>query len=80
VTSQLDGGPVIAQVELPILPGDTPDLMAARLRPAEQNLLIGVVKLIAERRLALTGDAVELDGLRLERPLIMDADGGFSGL
>ena len=80
VTSQLDGGPVIAQVELPILPGDTPDLMAARLRPAEQNLLIGVVKLIAERRLAPTGDAVELDGLRLERPLIMDADGGFSGL
>jgi phosphoribosylglycinamide formyltransferase-1 len=80
VTHELDGGPVIAQVELPVLPGDSAEALAARLRPIEQKLLIGVIKLLAERRLTLVADAVALDGRPLTRPLRMTTGDGFTGM
>lgn len=49
VTAELDGGPVIAQTRLPILPGDTPESLAARLLPLEHALLVGCVKEYANR-------------------------------
>jgi phosphoribosylglycinamide formyltransferase-1 len=80
VTDQLDGGPVIAQVVLPVVAGDAPDSLAARLRPAEQALLIRVVGLIARGRVVLGRGGVELDGRSLPAPLQMDPAGGFAGL
>lgn len=44
VTAELDGGPVIAQVRLPIVAGDTPDLLAARLLPLEHELMVRCVR------------------------------------
>jgi len=38
VTAGLDEGPVIAQAEVPILPGDTPDTLAARVLVEEHRL------------------------------------------
>ena len=38
VTAQLDDGPVLAQTPVAILPGDTPDSLAARVRFAEHQL------------------------------------------
>jgi len=38
VTAELDGGPVLAQAEIPILPGDTPDTLAARVLVEEHRL------------------------------------------
>ncbi|WP_076069302.1 phosphoribosylglycinamide formyltransferase [Sphingomonas montana] len=38
VTPELDDGPVVAQARVPILPGDTPDTLAARVLPAEHAL------------------------------------------
>jgi formyltetrahydrofolate-dependent phosphoribosylglycinamide formyltransferase len=38
VTAGLDEGPVLAQAEVPILPGDTPDTLAARLLVEEHRL------------------------------------------
>lgn len=80
VTEQLDGGPVISQVTLPVMPGDTADSLAARLRPAEQALLIATVGLIAGGRAALGPVGIEIDGRPLSTPLQMDLNGGFSGL
>jgi phosphoribosylglycinamide formyltransferase 1 len=40
VSAELDGGPVIAQVRVPINPGDSADKLAARVKQAEQTLLI----------------------------------------
>ena len=34
----VDEGPVIAQAEVPVLPGDTPDVLAARVLEAEHRL------------------------------------------
>jgi phosphoribosylglycinamide formyltransferase 1 len=80
VTGQLDSGPVIAQVALPILAGDTPESMAARLRPSEQALLIGAIALIATGRVALGARGVEVDGRSLAEPLQRLPGGGFAGL
>lgn len=38
VTPELDDGPVIAQAEVPILPGDTPETLAERVLVAEHRL------------------------------------------
>lgn len=38
VTPELDDGPVVAQAEVPILPGDTPESLAARVLVEEHRL------------------------------------------
>ena len=38
VTAELDGGPILAQAEVPILPGDTPNTLAARVLVEEHRL------------------------------------------
>ena len=38
VTEELDGGEVLGQAEVPILPGDTPDTLAARVLAEEHRL------------------------------------------
>ncbi len=43
VTEELDGGEVLGQAEVPILPGDTPDTLAARVLAAEHRLYPGVL-------------------------------------
>ena len=80
VTAQLDGGPVIAQAEMPILDGDTPDTLAARLLPLEHRLLAACVDGIAHGRIALGDNGVEFDGKPLAAPLRMQADGSLPAL
>lgn len=43
VTSELDGGPIIAQQEVPILPNDDPDTLAARVLNVEHQMYPQVV-------------------------------------
>ena len=38
VTEELDGGPILAQAEVPVLPGDTADTLAARILVEEHKL------------------------------------------
>jgi phosphoribosylglycinamide formyltransferase-1 len=38
VTEELDDGPILAQAEVPILPGDTADMLAARILIEEHRL------------------------------------------
>ena len=69
VTPELDGGPVISQVEMALEPGDMPASLATRLLPLEHRLLAATVDLIAQRRVALDGDGVRFDGAPLAAPL-----------
>ena len=56
VTAQLDGGPVIAQVELDIREDDDAESLAARLLPLEHRLLVAAIALIARGHITL-GDS-----------------------
>lgn len=78
VTAELDGGPIIAQARIPVLPDDTADSLAARLLPQEHRLLTAVVAAIAEHRLQCSNDGVQLDNQTLAQPLQLAAQGfGF---
>lgn len=44
VTDELDGGPIIAQASLPILPDDTPETLKARTQEIEQRLYPEVIE------------------------------------
>jgi phosphoribosylglycinamide formyltransferase-1 len=69
VTPVLDGGPVLMQVHVPILAGDTPDALAARLLPQEHRLLVAAVRLFAERRVRLDGERILVDTAALAEPI-----------
>jgi phosphoribosylglycinamide formyltransferase-1 len=69
VSSELDGGPIIAQARIDILEDDTETTLAERLLPHEHRLLTAVTALIAQDRLRLGSSGVELDGTKLQRPL-----------
>jgi len=69
VTAELDGGPVIAQARVPVLAGDTPEQLAARVLEREHPLLIAALRLIASGQLTLRGTEVCLNGEPLSSPL-----------
>jgi len=75
VTEELDGGPVIAQVVIPIRADDDAAGLAARLGPMEHRLTVATVELFARRRVQCGDEAVYLDGAELERPLQLQDDG-----
>jgi len=73
VTAELDGGPVILQGRVPILPGDDPEQLAARVLTAEHRLYPRVVGWFAQGRLRLGVDGRALfDGTVLDAPLRLD--------
>ena len=53
VTEEYDSGPVIAQCRVPVLVGDTPEDLSARVQEHERPLVVGVLRDIAEGRLRL---------------------------
>jgi phosphoribosylglycinamide formyltransferase-1 len=48
VTAELDGGPILGQARVPVLPGDTPDTLAARVLEQEHRLYPMVLRRFAE--------------------------------
>ena len=73
VTPELDGGPVVLQARVPVLPGDDEDTLAARVLRQEHVIFPQVVQWFAAGRLALRDGAAWLDGQRLDTPLQLNA-------
>ncbi|HEY4582336.1 MAG TPA: phosphoribosylglycinamide formyltransferase [Lysobacter sp.] len=69
VTAELDGGPVVAQARVAVMPGDDAASLAARVLDREHPLLLATLQLMAARRLRLDGASVEFDGRPLRQPL-----------
>jgi phosphoribosylglycinamide formyltransferase-1 len=74
VTAQLDGGPVILQARVPVLPGDDAPTLGARVLAREHQIYPRVVGWFAQGRLRLDahGRAL-LDGRVLDSPLRWEA-------
>ncbi len=53
VTGEVDGGPVILQERLPVLPGDTPESLRVRVHPVEVRLLAEAIRRFADGSLPL---------------------------
>lgn len=74
VTPELDGGPVIAQARVPVLPDDDASTLAARVITREHPLLVETLRLFAAGRIALHDERVRLDGAPLAAPLVLGDD------
>lgn len=73
VTRTLDGGPVIAQIKLKVIPGDSEDMLRARVQRQEHRLYPEVIGWFARGRLQLDDNHVVIDGKRLQAPVILPA-------
>jgi phosphoribosylglycinamide formyltransferase-1 len=60
VTAELDHGPVVAQARIPVLPGDTPDMLAQRLLAEEHQLYPYAIRLFIEGRLSIEQNDVRI--------------------
>jgi len=79
VTDELDGGPVIAQSPVAVLPGDDADTLAQRVLAQEHRLYPAVIGWFAEGRLALRDGRAHLDGEPLERPVGLSGNAARAG-
>lgn len=61
VRAEMDEGPIIVQGVVPVISSDTPDRLAARVLQAEHRIYPLAVRLVAEGRARVVGDAVNID-------------------
>jgi len=61
VDEAYDHGPIILQEAVPVLEGDTPESLAARVQAAERRLVPEAIRLFAEGRLRIEGSRVRID-------------------
>ena len=58
VVPELDAGPIVAQAAVPVLPGDTPETLAARVLAQEHVLYPRRLRMVCEGAARLEGDRV----------------------
>lgn len=71
LTEQLDGGPVISQLRIPIHPADTSASLQKRLGPLEHRLVVATVELFQKHTVECREGAVVVDGSPLQGPLLL---------
>ena len=72
VTGELDGGPVISQVRIPVLAADDQHKLAARLAPMEHKLLVATVDFFTQHRVESDDLGVFVDGNKLQQALQLE--------
>ncbi len=71
VRNEVDSGPIIVVGSVPVMPTDTADTLAARVLAVEHRAYPLALRLIAEGRVHVLADGVEIDGR--PGPLRLDA-------
>jgi phosphoribosylglycinamide formyltransferase-1 len=74
VTEELDGGPVVRQVRVPVRPGDDEARLAARVQREEHRIYPEVIGWVASGRLAWRSGRPWLDGRVMDGPVVSDAE------
>lgn len=72
VTGELDGGPLLAQAVVPILPGDDVASLSGRVHAREHKLYPMVIEWLTRGRLQWNGGKPLLDGVPLTEPVRTD--------
>lgn len=72
VTPELDGGPVILQARVPVLPEDDEAALVARVQAAEHVIYPRVIQWFATGRVKLYDNRVTLDGTPVDVPPVVD--------
>jgi len=74
VTTELDGGPVVIQTEVPVMAEDSADSLAARVLPQEHQIFCQAIQWYADKRLKMEHDQAYLDNEKLIRPHVMKTE------
>ncbi|MEO1252921.1 MAG: phosphoribosylglycinamide formyltransferase [Pseudomonadota bacterium] len=61
VSPEMDAGPIIGQAAVPVLPGDAPDTLSARILEQEHLLYPACLRLVTEGRARISGAVVQYD-------------------
>lgn len=70
VRSEMDCGPIVAQAAVPVLAGDTPDSLAARVLEAEHRLYPHALRIVASGAVRVEGEhVVGMTQIRDQPPL-----------
>ena len=72
VTTELDGGPVVLQARVPVLPGDDEAMLAQRVLVQEHRIYPLAIRWFAEGRLCVDGGIVRFDERPLAAPLLVN--------
>jgi phosphoribosylglycinamide formyltransferase-1 len=75
VTRELDGGPVVLQVRVPVRDGDDEATLATRVLAEEHRIYPECIGWFATGMLQMREGVVLLDGRRLESPVVREARG-----
>ena len=75
VRETVDEGPIIGQAAVPVMPGDDPDSLAARVLAAEHRLYPLCLRLVAEGRVTLEGEKARIDAAIAGDGLLMTPQG-----
>ena len=62
VTAELDHGPIIIQAAVPVLPGETPPTLAARVLREEHQVYARAIRWFLDGRLVIENGVVRVDG------------------
>ena len=76
VSNEVDGGPIIIQAALPVLPGDNAITLAARVLEHEHRILPLAIRWFVEGRLSVCDGRVLLDGRAQPQQGLVDAAAG----
>ena len=60
VRAEMDDGPIIGQAAVPVMAGDTPETLSARVREAEHKLYPACLKLVAEGKARVSAECVRI--------------------
>ena len=71
VTAELDGGPVVLQARVPVLPGDNAETLAARVLEQEHVIYAQCIGWFANGRLRYHAGGAWLDGRLLDSPVML---------
>lgn len=72
VRAEMDNGPIIVQAAVPVLPGDDETRLAARVLAAEHRAYPLALRLIAEDRVRVRAERVEITGAGAPAPLLLN--------
>ena len=78
VSEELDGGPVLSQLRIPILPQDDNESLARRLAPMEHRLLVATVEFLTRHTVECRNEEIHVDGEILNCPLLLQTDDTLS--
>lgn len=74
VSHELDSGPIVIQVEVPVLDSDNIDSLAKRVLAEEHKIYPAAIKLHCENRISFKDNLIQLDGKTITKPMLWEND------